>query len=225
MADRRQQLPIRVRLPEAEPAPPMTLASYGDEARRLAQEGVRRTMNSAAGVASTLVPGAAALVPIAKVASSQRGRVAVRNAIQELTGTKPEPVPVVQNRGVGPIEPITAALQQGRAAPVQPTTMDRVNGAVEAILSRPFTIRQAQAAVGMAPAAAKPPTAKDNMLTTAGGIADTLYKADLAKAAKLSDQNAKDEANIKATDRYLSVVAALTGADLTKLQFAENLEE
>lgn len=99
--------------------------------------------------------------------------------------------------------------------------------AIDTILSQPFTMREFETAAGALPQVASANakiTPKDKVYGTASGIADTLYQAQLAQAAKLTG-DAKDAAVMKATENYQRNINGILGVDPSKAALAAALEE
>ncbi len=106
--------------------------------------------------------------------------------------------------------------------------------AIDAILSRPHTPQEFQAATsalpGVAASVAGRQSDKDKVFGTVAGIYDTLYRTELDAAMKLpsdtkSAQEAKDAAILKITEKYGQKLSGLVGADPSKQALAMAMQQ
>ncbi len=120
---------------------------------------------------------------------------------------------------------VADALDQGRTAGSYVTPQDALGATLLNAFNRRLSINQIAALTPSVQAAAKVPVpAKDALIGTVSNVADAVYRAELAAAAKRPEGKDRDEAYSKASDKYLAHLSAPLGVDPTKLGFANQLE-
>lgn len=150
-----------------------------------------------------------------------------------VAGRQEDTAPAAVSNGRPDNTPLAKSLQVARDAtlnardwaaniPEAPTPAERATAVADAILSRPHTLREAQAAVGLLPAPSKQ-TAKDRVFATYSSIADSLFAEQLAQASKISDPQKAAEAKSAATREYLRNVGAALGSSPAAMLTAEQL--
>lgn len=199
--------------------------------------GAVRAAPTAAAVAQSAGPAAAlrfltntagpGLVPVAANAVS-KGALAKGAGLLGLLGLS---IAGRQDPGTPAAAPAVArATPQPAAAAPKPTAkpvitpQDRAMAAIDTILSQPFTLREFETATGALPVVAsattKGGTAKDKVFSSAAGIADMLYQAQLAQASKLTG-DARDQAVYDATEKYRANLLETLGIDPSKQALAD----
>lgn len=149
---------------------------------------------------------------------TQESRIQMRDGWDRLVGN---PVGGKKYAVTPEAKPATARPKAATPKP-KATRAQRANegilGAIESILSQPFSIRQAQAAAGMMPNQVAGPTAKDQATARASAMADLLLKAELDSIASdktlANDPVAMSLAQDKATEKFLKYQAVIGGAGL-----------
>lgn len=123
---------------------------------------------------------------------------------------------------------VTEAVDQALAQPAgdtKITAQDRAMDAINAILARPHTMREFQAATaalpGVAASTAGKQSDKDKVFGTAMGISEALYQYELEQIAQKLTGDAKDQAVLAATEKYRRNLLETVGADPLKQAVAE----
>lgn len=115
---------------------------------------------------------------------TQGGRVMTRDFLEgAVSGNPNKPAPRVAPKAAAVINPVEAALAQGKAGP-QPsiTPQDRQLAFLDAVFRKPLTLEQASLASGMLPTTGKPPTAKDTLQGQAALLSQQIFDHQLALA-------------------------------------------
>lgn len=128
-----------------------------------------------------------------------------------------------------PAQAVKSAMDQGRKSKMRELTpQERTLAALDSVLREGFTMRDLSTVAGALPGvvgAASKASQKDMIYGKASSTTDELYKANLAAAAQLTDQAARDKAIQDATENYRRNLLETLGVDPSKQALAEILAQ
>lgn len=212
---------VRVPLTVGRPAPASGGGAYGtgqrvgEAIRREASRGAALTMDglSQAPVVGPLVTGARAL-------SQQPVRVGIRSFFEGLAGAA-DGSKASKAAAAVPAKPVEQALSQGRSARAQAAAApnDPVGQMLSAILASGLTVNEAATVAGMLPAAGKPASAKDTVMSQAAKLSEALFQNEINQATELAktDPDAAKAVVEKATAAHFQRQAGLVGFNPVQL--------
>lgn len=202
--------------------------------------GAVRAAPAAVQLAKTAGPGTAArymlgtagpgIVPAAKLAAPKLSTIAKGTGIAALLGLSASgrqdatPAQAVEQPKALAKAPTIAAV--AKDADRTPTPQERQLAFVDSLFRGPLTMREAQMATGMLPAAGKPRSSKDIVTGDAAALSQAIFQNDIANAEKLaeSDPEGARALTAKAMEAEFSRRAGLAGLNPMNLAQASMMQ-